>query len=1146
MPSLNRVIRSGLGTLDADVGATDTRITLRFQHTGLPGGWPDLPIGLRLDVDVAPNSVSRGIVGVASTPVTGTTSTVYHVRLQRALGNAYSKGTAVTPLPLLVSIEPLDDILLRAGTTSTINLARHFLLSGGQQTDITWSISPANTTQPVGYLSRSGTTVTVHAIAAGNVSIAIGATAPGNSTLRHTATLGVTASNTAPIQSTPFPILSLTDGRQGQAVDGRDYFTDADGDALIVTPTTDDASIAVVAVQAGSGNLIWIISPVSLGTTSLEWEADDGHGGTAKGTQTVIVGANVAPHIVTPLVPMSMLVGASMPVDISGTFADANNDVLQLYAWTDDTNVAVVRGGSAAQDAVLDAEWYLGFAGLAQSATTVVLDSALLSQSGSVDFLVGAMVARGGQRATITAASITWSFLRSQDGQTVTRLQLTIDAFPLAVAAFTQMFLRDVRVAVPSDGQFTVRARAVPTTTLLYVQASDGTLTVQDSVGLIVHRPPVWQSIPDQTVAVGQSVIVDLANYAIEPDADPVTFRVRSIPVGIGVHLDGTRLFMRGVVNRAGGTITVRVIDQYNVSVDTTIAVTVTAPASEGPRAPLISRERAHELIGKRGESVTYQVGRQTYYIIGALETGTQRIGTSASGIGFAIAGPTLLTISDITLRTLGSRNRALLSLDNLNKPATSIDDGTFGLRGETYLIAAVEQQIDSGHVLSHRFTLDAIRVASPAPTGNGGNGQTPIRNGQTPTGNGGNGQTPTGNGDDGQTPPSSVPDGPRTATPARFTSAHSRADYPSWRQTRGPAWVTLHHNTRIAVFNPPDDVVPGDYIFAFTTGPSVRGGLARTEVVYVTVTVAPAVTPTLAAVAATETATIAAGDTALSVRVSRSWYTYTNVVPTYALSGAPSWITLAGNLLRIAPDATVTPDDYTATVTASGTGVADVPVTLTVTVTAVRAVTPTLVAVATTKTATIEAGDTAQRVDVTAWYTATDVVPTYALSGAPAWITLLTTTVGNTLRIAPASDVAAADYTATVTASGTGVSDVVVTLTVTVTAVPVINWEVATRKLPNDNSGYLAIRRTDGADLKTEDLDSLGRRGGNSLVGSVRITLSGTTDTFTVYQPGTGQSTSFPTIYGIDLNRPRPTYVIPVGTPVRIFAADGSEILPS
>ena len=617
MPSLNRVIRSGLGTLDADVGATDTRITLRFQHTGLPGGWPDLPIGLRLDVDVAPNSVSRGIVGVASTPVTGTTSTVYHVRLQRALGNAYSKGTAVTPLPLLVSIEPLDDILLRAGTTSTIDLGRHFLLSGGQQSDITWTISPANTTQPVGYLSRSGTTVTVHAIAAGNVSIAIGATAPGNSTLRHTATLGVTASNTAPIQSTPFPILSLTDGRQGQAVDGRDYFTDADGDALIVTPTTDDASIAVVAVQAGSGNLIWIISPVALGTTSLEWEADDAHGGTAKATQTVIVGANVAPHIVTPLVPLAVLVNATVPYDVSGTFADANGDALTLVAWTDAQDVAEVVA-TEPQESVDNADWTLA-ADIQAGDTTVTLDTSVIRGSGDVDFLRGAFLAAGGRRVVINSASVVWSFNRGDI--LVTRLTLVTftTGFPLALARFAPMFLRSVRVNVPADGMFTIRAKGTASTTLLYVQASDGTLTVQDSVGLTVHRPPVWQSIPAQTVAVGQTVIVDLANYAIEPDADPVTFRVRSIPVGVAVHLDGTRLFMRGVVNGVSGTLTVRVIDQYSVSVDTTIAVTVTAPASEGPRAPLVSRERAHELIRKRGEAMTYtaDVDGQSYPFFG-------------------------------------------------------------------------------------------------------------------------------------------------------------------------------------------------------------------------------------------------------------------------------------------------------------------------------------------------------------------------------------------------------------------------------------------------------------------------------------------------------------------------------------------------
>ena len=96
---------------------------------------------------------------------------------------------------------------------------------------------------------------------------------------------------------------------------------------------------------------------------------------------------------------------------------------------------------------------------------------------------------------------------------------------------------------------------------------------------------------------------------------------------------------------------------------------------------------------------------------------------------------------------------------------------------------------------------------------------------------------------------------------------------------------------------------------------------------------------PSVAAVRPTQAVSVRAG---ASVVVGlTNWIRSTNVRPTYALSSAPSWVTLSGSTLTIAPGASVTPQDYTATVTASGTGVSDAVVTLTVTVTVPPAAAP-------------------------------------------------------------------------------------------------------------------------------------------------------------------------------------------------------------
>ena len=448
-----------------------------------------------------------------------------------------------------------------------------------------------------------------------------------------------------------------------------------------------------------------------------------------------------------------------------------------------------------------------------------------------------------------------------------------------------------------------------------YIEVWDaGGLFASDLFNVALGQRPVAKPVPDQTLFTGAGVTIPLNDHFTDPDGDALTYVVTvSRP-----HYVTTALIPRQTSGLPGATyapgsiwfdldlrihaqtvgdVVVTVVASDAIGLTETLDIAVTIEASDVlGRTALIGRTRVHETIQRYGEPVGLQGGDSdtVYPMYAIVDTGNYSLGVAAAPGGgprydIAVAGPTRLTISDVDFRRLTAVDQRLLGQDNLDKKVTEPTDGFFGFRGESWNIAAVEQRIEGQHLLSHTFTLDVVEAVS------GGLGPLP-----TP------GPAPT--------------PGPRTATPATQVGGAYHS---------GPSWYTLSGGTY--TFNPPDGLPLGDYTFVFGFRDQ-RGGVSSQTVV-VTVT---AVVPTLAAVSATKAVDLEAGAAAVTVDVSSgAWYTAAHVTPTYALSSAPSWITLSGSTLTIAPGASVTPQDYTATITATGTGVADVPVTLTVTVTA-------------------------------------------------------------------------------------------------------------------------------------------------------------------------------------------------------------------
>ena len=174
-------------------------------------------------------------------------------------------------------------------------------------------------------------------------------------------------------------------------------------------------------------------------------------------------------------------------------------------------------------------------------------------------------------------------------------------------------------------------------------------------------------------------------------------------------------------------TVGITASDKIGLEVRGAIAVTIEASATVG-RAPLISRERVHETIARHGQPVVL-VGGATgvaYNFLAQVNAGGLSLstGTSALGLGavpVAIDAPVFLTLSDVDFQSVASeRDLELLSVNRLGAVALawSVDNGVFLFQGERWAIVGVERQIDAGHLLSHRFTLeqDVSLTASPTP----------------------------------------------------------------------------------------------------------------------------------------------------------------------------------------------------------------------------------------------------------------------------------------------------------------------------------------------------------------------------------------------------------------------------------------------
>jgi len=249
---------------------------------------------------------------------------------------------------------PIADISgLEAGDGRAVSLSGVFSDGDGDTVTVTEAASSdsatAVVTAAIDGSTSAITAITVIAKSEGTATITVTAQDSDGNTVSDAFDVTVNAPdaqqqvNNAPTVSAAIADATIVNetGTHGVALLG--VFSDADGDALKVTASSSDESVATVAVSADYSTLT--VSAKSRGTATITVTAADGYGGTVEDSFTVTVKA--APVVASAIADVSELkVEATQEVSLSGVFRDADGDSLTISAASSNEATATVSVAS--------------------------------------------------------------------------------------------------------------------------------------------------------------------------------------------------------------------------------------------------------------------------------------------------------------------------------------------------------------------------------------------------------------------------------------------------------------------------------------------------------------------------------------------------------------------------------------------------------------------------------------------------------------------------------------------------------------------------------------------------------------------------------------------------------------------------------
>ena len=429
---------------------------------------------------------------------------------------------------------------------------------------LTYAAESSDTTVATAF--ATGSLVTVTAVGEGEAEVTITATDPGGLSAEQTAKVTVTKPNQAPEPVGDLPDLTLPEGGSDtMSVD--QYFTDPDGDTLTYAVESSNPEIATAAMDAA----VLTVAAVSPGEATVTVTATDPGGLAAtQSARITVTAANQAPEVAEAIPNQALAEGETISVDVSGNFSDPDGDALAFAAESGDEDVATVAvdGSTVAITGVAEGETEVTITatdpgGLSAEQTATVTVTKPNQAPEPVGDLPDLTLPEGGSDTMSVD-----QYFTDPDGDTLTYAVESSNP-EIATAAMDAAVLT---VAAVSPGEATVTVTATDPGGLAATQSARITVTAAN------QAPEVAEAIPNQALAEGETISVDVSGNFSDPDGDALAFAAESGDEDVAtVAVDGSTVAITGVAE--GETeVTITATDPGGLSAEQTATVTVTKP----------------------------------------------------------------------------------------------------------------------------------------------------------------------------------------------------------------------------------------------------------------------------------------------------------------------------------------------------------------------------------------------------------------------------------------------------------------------------------------------------------------------------------------------------------------------------------------
>ncbi len=476
-----------------------------------------------------------------------------------------------------VDLAIADATIRNESGTVPVTLSGRF--SDGDNDALT--ITAASSDEDVATVSVAAdqSSLTVTAQSRGTATITVTAADGNGGTVSDSFTVTVKA---APVVASALGDLSLAPGGNHE-VSLSGVFSDADGDALVITASSSDADAVPAYVW---GSTLTVVAAAE-GTATITVTAEDSDGNTVSDRFDVTVAAprqqdppaNRAPTVASGIGDATIVSeSGTQGVSLSGVFADADNDALTVTAGSSGTAVATVSvaadGSSltvtaqARGTATITVTADDGNGGTVSDAFTVTVKAAPVVASGISDVsgleegaardvsLAGVFSDADGDALTISAAS-------SDDG--VATVAVAGDGSALTLAGVAEGTATVTVTAEDSDGN-----RVSDAFDVSVVKAPE-----PDEPEPPTGAPTVVAPIDDFSLEGHEYRVIDLDGVFSDPDGDELSFRAVSSKYNVAtMWVSGSTLT---VVGTGTGTATITVTaedddgntvsDEFDVSV---------------------------------------------------------------------------------------------------------------------------------------------------------------------------------------------------------------------------------------------------------------------------------------------------------------------------------------------------------------------------------------------------------------------------------------------------------------------------------------------------------------------------------------------------------------------------------------------------